>query len=157
VTQANIRAEDREIVDALFSIVVASRRLSRSDSVDSGAVRLLWHLDEVGSCRVSTLAALSGLDLSTVSRHVRELVDSGYVERSPDSRDRRAVVVAMTPRGRAVLDESVENRVAALAPVLDSWSQPRRDQLLRLLRTLSDDLTAASRAACPAHHLEDSA
>jgi DNA-binding MarR family transcriptional regulator len=157
VTQANIRSEDREIVDALFQIVVASRRLSRSDTVDSGAVRLLWHLDEVGSCRVSTLAALSGLDMSTVSRHVRGLVDSGYVERSPDSRDGRAVVVAMTPQGREVLHESVDNRVAALAPVLNSWSGRQRDELLRLLRTLSDDLTAASRAACPAHHLEDSA
>ena len=66
-------------------------------------------------------------------------------------------MVAMTSRGRAVLDESVDNRVAALAPVLDSWSGRQRDQLLRLLRSLSDDLTAASRAACPAHHLEDSA
>ncbi len=157
MTQASTRIEDREVVDALFQIVVATRRLSRSDAVDTGAIRLMWHLDEVGSCRVSTLAALSGLDLSTVSRHVRELADSGLVERSADRTDGRAVVVAMTPAGRRTLDESVDSRVAALAPVLDDWSGRDRATLLRLLRTLSADLTAASRAACPAHHLEDSA
>jgi DNA-binding MarR family transcriptional regulator len=147
------------VVDALYEITVATRRLSRRDRVDTGAVRLLWHLSEAGPCRLSDLAELVGLDLSTVSRHVRELVDAGYVLRRPDPEDGRAVVLEVADDGREVLADARANRAAAMTPVLASWSEADRSALTRLLAALARDLTAAGRGTTdrPARDLEDPA
>jgi DNA-binding MarR family transcriptional regulator len=139
--------DEAAVVDALYVIAVATRRLSPADRVDTGAVRLLWHLAEAGTCRLSDLAELAGLDLSTVSRHVRDLADAGYLHRAPDPHDRRAVVLEISPDGAEVLADAQANRAAALSPVLDSWSAADRSDLTRLLSALARDLTAAARPA----------
>jgi DNA-binding MarR family transcriptional regulator len=142
------RARDEAaVVEALYEIAVATRRLSRADRVDTGGVRLLWHLAEAGTCRLSDLAELAGLDLSTVSRHVRDLDEAGYLRRTPDPRDRRAVVLEISPDGAEVLADAQANRAAALTPVLATWSADDRADLTRLLTALACDLTAAGRAA----------
>ena len=135
------------MVDALYEITVATRLLSPRDRVDTGAVRLLWHLSEAGPCRLSDLAELVGLDLSTVSRHVRDLDEAGYVARTPDSRDRRAVTVELSADGREVLADARTNRAAAMTPVLAAWTADDRSELTRLLSALARDLTSASRTA----------
>ncbi len=137
-------AQNRAVVDALVDVTVAARRLSRRDPVDTAGVRLLWHLAEAGPCRPSDLADLVQLDLSTVSRHVRDLSDAGYLTRATDPSDGRAVVLELSPTGRAVLDESIGNRVAAVAPALDAWDPDDRAHLVRLLRALADDLSTAT-------------
>ena len=139
--------DEAVVVEALYEIAVATRRLSRRDRVDTGAIRLLWHLAEAGSCRVSDLAELAGLDLSTVSRHVRDLGDAGYLRRTPDPHDRRAVVLELLPLGTDVLAEARANRAAALTPVLAGWSPEDRADLTRLLGELARDLAAAGRPA----------
>jgi DNA-binding MarR family transcriptional regulator len=139
--------DEAAVVDALYVIAVSTRRLSSADRVDTGAVRLLWHLAEAGSCRLSDLAELAGLDLSTVSRHVRDLGDAGYLRRTPDPHDRRAVLIEISPDGSEVLAEAQSNRAAALSPVLDTWSAADRADLTRLLSALARDLTAAGRPA----------
>ena len=138
-------AADGALVESLYTIAVATRRLSRRDRVDTGAVRLLWHLSEAGACRLSDLAEMAGLDLSTVSRHVRDLVDASYLARTPDPRDGRAVTLTLTPDGRDVLADAQANRAAAMSTVLTSWDPADRATLTRLLTTLAGDLTAASR------------
>jgi DNA-binding MarR family transcriptional regulator len=147
--------DEAAIVEALYEVAVATRRLSRADRVDTGAVRLLWHLGEAGTCRLSTLALLAGLDLSTVSRHVRDLDEAGYVRRTPDPHDGRAVVLALSPEGREVLAEAQANRAAALRPVLATWSADDRAALTRLLTALAHDLTAAGHAACGRHTTDE--
>lgn len=137
-------AEGAAVVDALYEIAVATRRLSGRDRIDTGSVRLLWHVAERGGCRLSDLAEAAGLDLSTVSRHVRDLVDAGYAARTADPTDRRAVVLELTPDGREVLDEARASRAAALAPVLASWDDAERADLTRLLTALARDLTSAA-------------
>ena len=152
---ADATVENRAVVDALYDVAVAARQLSRRDPVDTAGVRLLWHLAESGPCRPSDLAELAQLDLSTVSRHVRDLGDAGLLTRSTDPRDGRAVVLDLTPDGREVLDESIGNRVAAVAPVLDSWHPDDRAHLVRLLRALADDLGTATNLPTRPTDIED--
>jgi DNA-binding MarR family transcriptional regulator len=40
-----------------------------------------------------------------VTRIVRDLAAKDYVSRQPDPRDRRVALVAITPRGRALVEE----------------------------------------------------
>ena len=68
-----------------------------------GAV--IAHLDEEG-VRASELARRSGRHKQVIGRIVDELVALGYVERVPESGDRRAKLVVPTERGKQMMRTS---------------------------------------------------
>jgi DNA-binding MarR family transcriptional regulator len=70
-----------------------------------GAV--IAHLDEEGT-RATELARRSGRHKQIIGRIVDELEELGYVERRPDTVDRRAKLVIPTERGREVMRLSDE-------------------------------------------------
>jgi DNA-binding MarR family transcriptional regulator len=107
----------------------ANVRLSRTDS------HLLMALEAAGgSSRVGDLAARLMVEPSQVTRQVTRMQVAGYIERSPDTVDRRARNVVITPHGhdtlvrlrtanllrlRQALQEVDEADVAATVRVLD--------------------------------------
>ena len=79
--------------------------------------------------RLSELAETVELDLSTVSRQMRDLVAIGLVRKVPDPDDGRASLLSLSERGRAVLDAVSLARQQALAEVIDDWSDDQRTAL----------------------------
>jgi len=73
---------------------------------------------------VSALANLTGASLPSASSIVDRLEDRGYVLRTRDEGDCRVVSVALTDRGRAVLDEFVGLK---------------REQMVRLMSAMTDE------------------
>jgi DNA-binding MarR family transcriptional regulator len=134
--------QQRDLVSSLYDVATHARRFQERDPVDTGAVRLLYLVQAMGPARPSSVATAARLDLSTVSRHLRELEQRGYVRRSPDPDDGRAARFEVTAAGASAVHDVLDNRVAALGPVLDRWSAGDRDTLARLLRRLADDLAA---------------
>jgi DNA-binding MarR family transcriptional regulator len=90
--------------------------------------------------RLTALAAESGCELSTVSRQVASLVDSGYVERQPDPADGRAFLLAATGLAQARYAEQVRMREGEIARMLADWSSEDLSQLGILLTRFTDDL-----------------
>lgn len=82
---------------------------------------LLGHLEEVGGCRATDLAAHYALDKSTVSRQVAALERAGLVERRPDTTDQRVQVLHLTRAGRHILAQVTESRRAAFRERLTDW------------------------------------
>src|SRR3954452_19294118 len=80
--------------DAVMSLMMAlGRRLRQrqpGDAIDYSAFPLLKLLSHQGPMRLSALAAVIGLDASTVSRHARQLEDRGLLQRTDDPDDRHA-------------------------------------------------------------------
>ena len=72
----------------------------------------------------------------TMTNRVDRLTARGFVERLPDPRDRRGVLVRLTGEGKAAVDGAFEALLAAEADLLADL--PARDQtrLAALLRTL---------------------
>jgi DNA-binding MarR family transcriptional regulator len=72
----------------------------------------------------------------TMTNRVDRLTARGFVERLPDPRDRRGVLVRLTGEGKAAVDGAFEALLAAEADLLAD--RPARDQprLAALLRTL---------------------
>ncbi|MFH8342483.1 MarR family winged helix-turn-helix transcriptional regulator [Streptomyces sp. AM6-12] len=101
---------------------------------------LLARLVTYGRRRATDLAADVFLDLSTVSRQVRSLVDRGLVERHPDPEDRRGSLLSATEAGRAAYQSAVRRREAELTRLLEPWPAEDRTLLTRLLKRLNDDL-----------------
>jgi DNA-binding MarR family transcriptional regulator len=101
---------------------------------------ILARLATGGERRATDLAAEVLLDLSTVSRQVRSLIERGLVERRPDPGDRRGSLLAISDAGRAAYECYRRQRDAELAALLEPWPAGERAELVRLLARLNDDM-----------------
>ena len=90
-------------------------------SLARAALHLLVPLREEGPLRASALAEAVHADPSTVSRQTGELVREGLVERLADPDDGRASLLAVTDAGRSVCDAVREQRLHAVARLVEGW------------------------------------
>ncbi|MDB1087014.1 MarR family transcriptional regulator [Streptomyces sp. ACA25] len=103
------------------------------NSMDRAAYLLLSRLDQDGPAGVKALAAGMGIDSSTVTRQVAPLVESGLVHRTADPDDGRAVVLQLSPRGTARLEEVRASRCTLMALLTEDWSEEERESFRTLL------------------------
>jgi DNA-binding MarR family transcriptional regulator len=103
------------------------------NSMDRAAYLLLNRLDNQGPMGVKALAEGMGIDSSTVTRQVAPLVDSGLVKRTSHPEDGRAVVLALSPRGRGRLDEVRTSRRQLMSVVTEGWTETEREIFCELL------------------------
>ncbi len=128
---------------ALIALKASPQAFGLDARVDRAAYLTLARLHDLGSARMSELAALLSLDLSTVSRQVRALEDLGLVGRTTDTDDRRAYRLEPTEAGRALVG-AVKQKFGELVDLaLADWSERDRRTLTSLLGRLADDLHPA--------------
>lgn len=72
----------------------------------------------------------------TMTNRVDRLTSRGFVERLPDPRDRRGVLVRLTPEGKTAVDGAFTALIDAEAEILADLDVDQRAQLAGLLRTL---------------------
>ena len=72
----------------------------------------------------------------TMTNRVDRLAHRGLVRRSPDPSDRRGVIVALTPEGRAVVDAAMADLLNRERELLAELPERERDDLAGLLRRL---------------------
>jgi DNA-binding MarR family transcriptional regulator len=75
-----------------------------------------------------------GIDPSTMVSLIDELESAGLAERRPHPTDRRAREVAITPKGRRVLERARRMAFQVEDEVLRGLTAAERRELLRLLR-----------------------
>ncbi|MFD3480004.1 MarR family winged helix-turn-helix transcriptional regulator [Streptomyces sp. NPDC058695] len=112
------------------------------NSMDRAAYLLLNRLDKEGPMGVKALAASMGIDSSTVTRQVAPLVDTGLVKRTSHPEDGRAVVLQLSPRGLARLDEVRTSRQSLMAELTQEWTPQEREQFCALLTRFNAALSA---------------
>ena len=105
-----------------------------------GHAGLLARLHQAGPLRLGDLARTLGVDSSTVTPQTQRLERFGFVARTPDPRDGRAVLLSVTRAGRALLDSMRRTRRALLAERLRGWSDEERAQAAAILARVADDL-----------------
>ncbi|MBK0374759.1 MarR family winged helix-turn-helix transcriptional regulator [Streptomyces californicus] len=144
------------LLDALqHQVAVFARRAEQTrlggvgqvrNSMDRAAYLLLNRLDREGPMGVKALAAGMGIDSSTVTRQVAPLVDTGLVKRTSHPEDGRAVVLQLSPRGQARLNEVRASRRELMSRVTDGWSEEERDTFCALLTRFNGSLAARQAA-----------
>lgn len=72
----------------------------------------------------------------TMTNRVDRLVARGFVSRLPDPRDRRGVLVRLTPDGRSTVDGALAGLLAREQDLLAALKPAERDRLAGLLRRL---------------------
>ena len=95
-----------------------------------------------GPQRIGELAQIEQVEPPTMTRLVDGLERDGYVRRSPDPDDARAVKVAPTHRGRDALLEGRRRRVEAFGSLLARLPRKDLDQLGRGVAALERALAA---------------
>jgi DNA-binding MarR family transcriptional regulator len=129
--------------DRLHSAAIhLSRRLRVEDEalgISAPRLSALSVLVFAGPQRIGELAQIEQVEPPTMTRLVDGLERDGYVTRSPDPDDARAVRVEATTRGHEALLEGRRRRVEAFSTLLAALS-PRE------LTQLSRGITALERA-----------
>jgi DNA-binding MarR family transcriptional regulator len=152
-------SELAEELHRVLSKLVSVLRRGDTSRVATGDLTLaqlsiLFTLLDRGPIRMTELAAHERVRTPTTTVAIRRLEKLGLVKRSRDPSDLRAVLVDITPRGRAVHAESLANRHAALAAML---SQLPESDLNTLMKALAPLERLASGEAAPASSGESTA
>ncbi|WP_059013134.1 MarR family winged helix-turn-helix transcriptional regulator [Streptomyces specialis] len=119
------------------------------NSMDRAAYLLLSRLDQQGPTGVKALAAGMGIDSSTVTRQVAPLVDSGLVSRTADPEDGRAVVLQLSARGSARLEEVRTSRRRLVSALTADWTEEERDSFCTLLTRFNSAISRMQTQAGP--------
>ena len=99
--------------------------------------QLLEALRDAPELPVSELATSAGVAPPTATRMLDALVRDGIAARTPDERDRRVVLVSLTPAGREAVRAAAARVAAGRARVRDELSPAEQEQAAALLRRLT--------------------
>lgn len=137
------RALTRLIRRAFLPTAGEATRREAGFTLERAAYVTLVRVAQLDGGRLSDIAAALGLEVSTASRHVKRLVDEGYVTAAADPDDARARRYTPTARGRDALERVRESRRAHLARLLGDWDPDEVTSLAagldRLVDTLESD------------------
>ena len=90
-----------------------------------------------GAMGVNRIAKALRLEKSSASRMLDALEAKGYVRRTADPNDGRAKVIEITPRGRRLHDDIVEELVQEKRDLLSGISAAGRAEAIRIIGELS--------------------
>jgi DNA-binding MarR family transcriptional regulator len=123
--------------------------LEKSDSCCCGVTLTQCHaiveIGRKGQISLNELADMLGLDKSTMSRTVNNLVESGLVDREADTGNRRYVVIQLNEKGLEVFKSIEESNEGYYESVMGSIPEEKREQVAESLELL---LKAIAKTEC---------
>jgi DNA-binding MarR family transcriptional regulator len=130
MTRDQARESARDVLEIIPLVMrtVAAELRSAGELPAPAHFGLLSYLSEHPRT-LTELAALQGVSLPTMSSSISAMADRGWVRRGAPERDRRSVLVEVTPTGRAALERVARCAEAHLAEVLAPLDTPSRRRL----------------------------
>lgn len=120
-----------------FGHVIAESLASVGDTVTMPQLRVLILASR---CPVNVTAVAQDLDVhpSNATRTCDRLVRAGLLDRRPDERDRRQVVLSLTPEGEELVDKVMDHRRRIIAEVMGQMSGEHRRSLVKSMAMFAD-------------------
>lgn len=125
-------------------IALLARHNEPEVTIDRAGYLLLRTLEKIGPASINTIAAVVGLDGSTVTRQVSAMKDLGLVQREINPGDRRSCIISPTAKGHELMRTMRRQRRTNLDLVTNDWSEDDRSALGRLLTKLNDSIARAT-------------
>lgn len=131
-------------------------RSERADhKVTPSQLQALGHLRRHGPISAARLAHYEQVTPQSIARTISNLESTDLVTRSADPTDARAQLVAITDRGRSLLEQDGERRVELLAELMQSECTPHEREILflagRIMRQLAQTPRTSSTADPSVH------
>ncbi len=122
-TPDEVAAQILEVVPQVMRTIRTRMRQYRGSELSVPEFRAMGFINRHTGTSLTELADHIGLTLSSISKLIDRLVENRWVSREPDPEDRRRMTLALTARGRTLLDAaqaatqtSLAEQVAALSP-----------------------------------------
>lgn len=130
------------LLDAVREMFMQAKNRQRQamQHSDQGRLSVLFTLQRTGRQRPSALAKELHLDLSTISRHLRQLEEEGLIAKTTDADDKRAFQVELSDRGDAMVREFWTKRVEEVHGALGHWAAQDVTHLTDLLHRFVGDI-----------------
>jgi DNA-binding MarR family transcriptional regulator len=134
--------QDTVPIGALISIIHRTHHIFIDEQMkrfglSSGQLFTLLHLAHEQGITQDTLVRRFRVDRGTVARAVRKLEDAGYISRTIDPDDRRAVRIFLTDRGEDIIPEIVRIDRKWEEEVFAGLTDEERTQAKRILVTIA--------------------
>lgn len=112
----------------------------RELGVTSTQARLLLNLDHFPDENQAFYAERLDVEPMTLCRMIDRMEESGLVERKPDPNDRRARLVALTPKSHGELARMRATLIALNTQMLDGFTPDEADSLRDMIGRLASNL-----------------
>lgn len=110
--------------------------------LSEGRFILLFLLEAAGEgIAPKTLAEQAGITRATVTGLLDGLEREGLLERQADTKDRRALKIQLTSKGKLIAKEVFDQHSRWISGLFGNLSFEERDQLTQLLEKVSNNLT----------------
>jgi DNA-binding MarR family transcriptional regulator len=132
-----------DVATEFFALAHSLKRMvnarCRAAGLSYARVQVLHVLDDGGTMRIGDISEHLDVAARTMTATVDGMARDGLVTRRTDPADGRAVLVEMTPAGRATFARVIAIRDAVLAEVFASLDAEDRDRLRGLVRALAGE------------------
>jgi len=98
---------------------------------------LIGHTKKI---RIKDLSEMLGMSSSAVTQFVDGLVQSGYVTRQEDSKDRRSAQLKLSPKGKKHIATMKETRITEMAGLFDALTNSELEEFLRLHKKITSSI-----------------
>jgi len=112
-------------------------RHNRESALSLSQVNTLFRLYHHGPGPVNDLANHLGVTMAAVSQLLDPLISTGLVLRSENPNDRRVKLLALTEKGKLMVEKSMSTRHAWLGDLSKALSDSEREQLLPAIELLN--------------------
>lgn len=120
---------DQHILDSHFSLTEA---------------RILFELNEVGSCMAQTLSARLNIDKSYMSRMIGRFEDKGLIIKTVSSEDGRANYISLSDKGNDTIEALIQKSNNQIQNVLNALNDQECDDVLHAMDTIKKHFTKAT-------------
>jgi DNA-binding MarR family transcriptional regulator len=114
------------------------KRFMESTNLSFQQVNILMRLLHAKSTSVSEVGEQLGVTNAAASQAVDRLVGLGLIERSEDPEDRRAKCLALTPKGRALVEQGIEARSKWVEGVTTALTTDQQTMIISALTLLTE-------------------
>jgi DNA-binding MarR family transcriptional regulator len=118
------------------------RKFMDETGLSFSQINILMRLLHGGSTGVSEIGEQLGVTNAAASQAVDRMVKDGMIARTEDPQDRRAKKLALTPKGRALIEQGIEIRSQWVEGLTEALTPEQQSMIISALTLL----TAAARA-----------
>ena len=116
------------------------RILCREGNLSIPSILILDLLRECSECKMSVIAKVLGISMSTATGLVDKMITDNLVKRERSSKDRRVVTISMKKKGKDFAGKLKKLRVDSLNRMYSVLTKKERDEYLSLIRKVYKSL-----------------
>lgn len=129
----------RQLIDVITTRSMQERsRFVKASGLSMPQFGILMYLFYSNKCGISHLGEYMDISAPAASQLVDRLVQHGLVERTEDPHDRRAKQLALTPKGRELIEKGSSARTRWVDDLVRSLKPEDHDQVTSILSKLTE-------------------